>query len=101
MKKIFLVMFLCLVTLSARDVQAQVNDSYYGSYWGGYQYQGDPQQYDPYYELHVMHYQLYLPQSEFYYSCCFQTGIVVVPGWTAPVVRPRSATINPAPRKIR
>ena len=101
MKKIFLaVMFLCLVTLSARDVQAQVYDSYYGSYWGGYQYQGDPQQYDPYYELHVMHYQLYLPQNELYYSCCFQTGIVV-PGWTAPVVPPRSTAINPAPRKIR
>jgi hypothetical protein len=41
---------------------------------------GEPQEYDPYYELHAMHYQLYLPQYPAYTSCCFQGGIMV-PGW--------------------
>ena len=65
MKKIFLIaMFLCLVVLGARVVHAQPYDPNYdyNPYWNGAQYQGEPREYDPYYELRAMHYQLYLPQ---------------------------------------
>lgn len=51
MKKIFLItMFLCLVVLGARAVHAQPYDPYYdyNPYWNGAQYQGEPQEYDPY-----------------------------------------------------
>jgi hypothetical protein len=57
MKKIFLIaMFLCLVVLGARGVHAQPYDPYYdyNPYWNGAQYQGEPREYDPYYELHAM-----------------------------------------------
>ena len=58
-----------------RDVRAQAYDLPY--YWDGAQYQqyspqqyygntSPNQQYDPYYDLHVMHYQLYLPQYPAY-----------------------------------
>jgi hypothetical protein len=80
---------------------AQVYDLYY--YWDGTQYQqflpqqydpsyyGDqqnPAYYDPYYQLHVLHYQLYLPQYgayPVYGPCCF--GGVVFPSWRPARVR--------------
>ena len=70
------------------------------AYWNGAQYQGEPQEYDPYYELHAMHYQLYLPQYPAYTSCCFQGGIVV-PGWYGSVAPLRPIIINPRPRRLR
>jgi len=103
MKKIVMaVMFLCLVVLASHGVQAQVYDPYYSSpYWNGAQYQADPQEYDPYYELHAMHYQLYLPQYQLYSLCCFQRGILV-PGWAAaPVIPLPPVIINPSPRMFR
>ena len=58
-----------------RDVQAQEYGSgNYDQYWDGTEYQSYPKQYDPYYELHVLHYQLYLPQYQY---CCVAGGIVV------------------------
>jgi hypothetical protein len=102
MKKIFLTaMFVCLVLLGVRDVQAQVYDSYYyDPYWDGAQYQQYPQEYDPYYELHALHYQLYLPQYQAYpgYRFCCGVGGFVVPGPVVPlppiIVNPRSRTIR-------
>jgi hypothetical protein len=66
------------------------NDVPYGSGvpYGAYPY---PQQYDPYYDLHTMHYQLYLQQQypgyPIYQPCCLAVGPVLGP----PVVvsRPR------------
>jgi hypothetical protein len=95
-----------------RDVQAQAYDLSY--YWDGAQYQqyspqqyyGDTspnQQYDPYYDLHVMHYQLYLPQYpayQIYPSCCVLGGIVI-PGWPGPIAPQPPVVINPGPRPIR
>ena len=76
----------------------------YAPYWDGVQYQPPypyPQQYDPYYDLHVMHYQLYLQQypgypayQPFYQPCCFVAG---VPIWTAPVIRQPGPKIAPRP----
>ena len=61
MKTAFLaVMFIGLIVLATHDVQAQAyGPYYYPPSWNGAQYQG----YDPYYELHVLHYQLYLPHT--------------------------------------
>ena len=69
--------------LGASESRAQ---SYpYSYYWDGTQYQQYwPQESDPYYELHVMHYQLYRPQYQpfpiyppFYQPCCFVGGLVI------------------------
>jgi len=89
MKKILMTaMFLCLSVLGAGAVQAQTyNPYYYDPYWDGAQYQPDPQEYDPYYKLHVFHYQLYLPQYYAYpgYQFCCVAGGFVLPGPVAPV----------------
>ena len=103
------------------DAQAQVYDLYY--YWDGTQYQQflpqqydpyyygdqqDPAYYDPYYELHVLHYQLYLPQPgayPVYGPCCFG-GSVGFPSWRPVRVRPlapvvvspwRASPVSPLP----
>ena len=94
-----------------RDVQAQAYDLSY--YWDGAQYQqyspqpyyGDTSSYqqdDPYYDLHVMHYQLYLPQYQAYqvYPCCVPGGFVI-PRWSGPIAPPPQIIINPGPRTIR
>ena len=62
MKRAFLTtMLLCLFVLGIHDAQAQEYvPGYYDQYWDGTQLYA--QQYDPYYELHEMHYKLYLPQ---------------------------------------
>ena len=78
------VVFVGLLLLGARDLSAQAYPyPYY--YWDGFQYQQySPQEYDPYYELHVLHYQLYLPQYQpfpiyqpLYQPCCFTGGLVI------------------------
>jgi hypothetical protein len=91
MKTAFLaVVFVGLLLLGALDLRAQAYPYYY---WDGTQYQQYwPQEYDPYYELHVLHYQLYLPQYQpypIYQPCCFIGGFVVS--------RP-SAPVRPLPQ---
>lgn len=93
-----------LLALGTREVKAQMYGLYpYGPDWNGVQYQPYPypQQYDPYYDLHVMHYQLYLqqyPGYPVYQPCCFVAG--VAPLWSPSfVTRPKS--IAPRPRPFR
>jgi len=104
MKAIFLsIALLALLVLGSHEVKAQMYEPYpYGAYWDGSQYQPYPypQQYDPYYELHVMHYQLYLqqyPGYPIYQPCCF----VGVPVWSPPVVRSPRVIIAPRSRAFR
>ncbi len=78
------VVFMGLFVLGARDLWAQ-GYPYPYYYWDGYQYQQYwPQAYDPYYELHVLHYELYLPQYQYPpypmflpQPCCFTSGLVI------------------------
>jgi hypothetical protein len=88
-----------LLVLTSGKAGAQTYDPYvpYGSdvpYGSGVPYGAYPysQQYDPYYDLHTMHYQLYLQQYPgypypVYQPCCLVVGPVLTP----PVVvsRPR------------
>jgi hypothetical protein len=98
-----------VIVLGHREATAQMYAPYPAPYWDGAQYQPYPypQQYDPYYDLHVMHYQLYLQQyagypvyQSFYQPCCFVSG---VPVWPAPVSRqPRSKlALRPLPPRRR
>ena len=92
MKKLFFAAVFALAFLSAGAAPAQVylpGYPYYAPYGYGELY-GDPQYYDPYYELHVLHYQLYLPYPYYSYYCCAPAVIV-------PPAPPRVG-INPAPR---
>ena len=96
MKNIFLaVTLLAVLALGARDLQAQVYGShYYDSYWDiQYQHYLQWQQYlaylqthDPYYELHAMHYHLYLQPyqpHQIYPPCCYAGG--ALPRWSTPI----------------
>ena len=91
------VTFLVLLVLATHEAQAQAYP--YDAYWGGYQYQQYALQNDPYDQLHILHYQLYLPYQSysaypFYQPCCFVGG-VIVPGSVA-VIGPRPPVIfNP------
>ena len=121
MRNFFLaITLLALLVLGSRDVQAQAyGPYYYDPYWDAqYQYQqylqwqqylAYLQQTDPYYELHLMHYQLYLPQYpsyQLYQPCCFPAGVVILeqPAPVGPrpraLVTPRSqaAAVAPLPR---
>ena len=90
-----------LLILSATNLRAQVySPYYYGPYWDAQyqylQYQNylQWQQYldylrqtVPYYDLHVLHYQLYLQPYESYQiypPCCYAFGL---PMWSAPIIR--------------
>lgn len=100
---IFSIALMGLLVLGSRDVNAQIYGSYgYPPYWGvPYQPYPYPQNYDPYYDLHVMHYQLYFqqyPGYPYYQPCCF-AGIG--PLWSAPVVTPPPVIIAPRPRPFR
>jgi len=94
MKKFFFaIAFLSFLLLGARDLRAQVYP-YYDPYWD-FQYQQYLQyqrymqwqdyleylrQTDPYYDLHLMHYQLYLqPYQSYpiYQPCCYAFGVPV------------------------
>jgi hypothetical protein len=114
------VTLLALVFLSSRSAEAQAfNAFYYSPYWET-QYQDYLhwqayleylRQYDPYYELHVIHYQLYrqpFPGYQVYPSCCYVWDVTplqpfqtpreaITPqtrafGSLSPVGRPPSAT---------
>ena len=53
-------------------------------------------------ELHVLHYQLYLPQNQFYQvypPCCFVGG-AIIPGRPRPISPRRPVIINPFPRSV-
>jgi hypothetical protein len=59
------------------------------------------QEVDPYYDLHVMHYQLYLNRYQsypVYVPCCYSVG---VPVWSAPSRRTAPATTNSPRSAIR
>ena len=105
MKAIFLsIAVMGLLLLESHEVKAQMYGPYgYAPYWGGVQYQPYPypQNYDAYYDLHIMHYQLYLrqyPGYSVYQPCCFAGG---APVWSPPVVRPPKVIIAPRPRAFR
>jgi len=86
MRKVFTALtFLALFLLAARIAGAQDYAPYYYPYppYGYGAPYGDPSQYDPYYELHTMHYQLYLDPYGFY------------PYWSAPVI-----IAPPAPPRV-
>jgi hypothetical protein len=87
MKKVFTALaFLALFLLSARIAGAQVYAPYYYDPYAPYAYgapYGDASQYDPYYELHTMHYQLYLNPYGYY------------PYWNGPVI-----IAPPAPPRV-
>lgn len=90
MKKLFLAAAVFILTIiSARLATAQVyvpGYPYYPPYGYGSPYD-DPQYYDPYAELHALHYQLYLPYSYYSYYCC-APAIIVPPGPPAIIIRP-------------
>ena len=97
MKAIFFaIMLMGLLVLGSQEVRAQYYDPY--TYAPGSQYhQPYPyaQQYDPYYDLHVLHYQLYLPQYPgypLYQSCCFAVGVPVL---VQPAIRVPHVIIAP------
>jgi|GEM_PF-374951 len=110
MKRSFLaVTLLALLLLGSRDVRAQAyGPYYYDPYWTvqyqQYQQYLQWQQYlaylqenDPYYELHLIHYQLYLPQYpsyQLYEPCCYAGG-VVIPDWSTPVGAPSRPIMSP------
>ena len=102
MKAIFFaIMLMGLLVLGSQEVRAQYYNPYaYGPYWGGPQYQPNPypQQYDPYYDLHVLHYQLYLPYPG-YPNQPFFTG--VAPFWPQAVVGVPQVIITPRSQPMR
>ena len=102
MKTAFLAALLIgAIVLGTQEVQAQdYSPYYYPPYGNGAQYQGYAQEFDPYYQLHVLHYQLYLPQYQFYPPCCFAAG-VVVPWWSTPIIPRSNVIIGPRPQAIR
>src|SRR5215831_9964100 len=85
------------IVLGTQEVQAQ---GYGPSYGNGAQYQGYAQEFDPYYQLHVLHYQLYLPQYQPYPICCVAPG-VVVPWWSTPIILRQKVIIGPRPQAMR
>lgn len=104
-KSVVTVILLGWLVLCGRDLQAQAYGPFFDPYWDfqyqqylQYQHYLQWQQYleylqfnDPYFELHVMHYQLYRqPYQPYlaYPTCCYAVGI---PVWSEPV--------RPVPRR--
>ncbi|HWO41734.1 MAG TPA: hypothetical protein VNO43_08030 [Candidatus Eisenbacteria bacterium] len=97
-----------LVSLPFASPDAIAHDpSYQEPYWGSVPYQDYvPYPYDPYYELHLIHYQLYRPSHAYpmYRACCATIGvpILITPVLPPPPVissRPRSV-VGPTPRAV-
>ena len=96
MKKILLAIgFTTALVILSAPARAQVPHGYdpYGAY---VEVQPDyPQAYDPYYQLHVIHYQLYLqPYGYYYYPGYYaapRVGVPAAPVVAAPGVVSRSA----------
>ena len=112
MKTYFLAVSLLglLVSGGYRDLQAQAygfyyqgpppHDYYTDPYGGGVQIQQYRQEYDPYYQLHLMHYRGYLPLHGaygVYQPCCYFSS---VPIWSSSIRRPPRRFINPRLRPI-
>jgi hypothetical protein len=100
MKSLILaIVAISVLVLGRHEATAQMyGPDPYSPYWDGVQYQSypNPQQYDPYYQLRVTHYQLYLQQfsgypvyQPFYQPCCFITGVPVIIRQPGPKVAPR------------
>lgn len=99
-----------LLFLGAAELRAQVHGAYTNPYWDlQYQQYLEWQQYhldywrqnDPYFDLHVMHYQLYLQRFNpfvAYAPCCYAVGI---PRWTTPPHRLRHGAKIRGPKAIR
>jgi hypothetical protein len=116
MKASFVTVVLLAVLLSGTPhLQAQAYGPYYSPYWDAqyqqylqYQHYLQWQQYldylretDPYYDLHVMHYQLYLrpyQPYQIYPPCCYAFGI---PTWSTPRGRAPHAPRSRAPQAVR
>ena len=111
MKTSFLVFLLLLALLAwgTQEVNAQTYDPAYDSpYSGGTQ---QYQQNDPYYDLHVMHYQLYrqpYQPYQLYQPCCY-AEVDAIPEWSTPispqpqpqpqpVSPPQAQVVSPLPR---
>src|SRR5215475_12223235 len=108
-KSVLLVTLLASLVLGSRALQAQVyTPYYYNPYWDPFQYQQYQnylqwqqylaylQQVDPYYDLHVMHYQLYLQpyqRYQLYQPCCYTWD--ASPQWSAPVIQQPLPAIGP------
>ncbi len=80
MKIAFLgILVLSLLIFEVNQARAEHCYSEYPYYWFGSnqtQYL-DPQQYDPYYQLHQIHYQLY--RQQYNPTCC--VPVVTIQGW--------------------
>ena len=104
-----------LLVLGARDIRAQAYRPYYNPYWDvqyqqylQYQHYLQWQDYleylrqtDPYYELHVMHYQLYLrpyQPYQIYQPCCYAFSI---PALSKPISRVPHAARSRAPQAVK
>jgi hypothetical protein len=102
---VFVLIFSGWFTLGILNVDGhEYGPDYYSPYWNGAQHPFYPQQYDPYYELHVLHYQLYRPQYQLYYPypyyCC-APGAIVIPGWTRSIAPLPRRAAGPHPRAFR
>ena len=116
MKASFLtIALLGLLVLGAPELRAQVYGPYYGPYWDAQyqqylqhqhylqwqQYLDYLRQYDPYYELHVLHYQLYVQPYHpnlIYAPCCYGIGIRVP---SKPINRMPHAVRSQEPQRSR
>ena len=94
---------LALLVLGSRDLRAQAYGPYsYDPYWDAQyqQYLQYAQPYDPYSELHVMHYQLYLPQYTYQlYPCCYVAG-AIFPGGSAPIRHRARPVVSPRAQRV-
>jgi hypothetical protein len=99
MKAIFLsIALMGLLVLGSQEAKAQVYEPYpYVPYGYAYQPYPYPQYYDPYYDLHVLHYQLYLQQYGYPY---YQPFVGVAPLWTSPVIITRPRVVVPRPGAV-
>jgi hypothetical protein len=112
---VLVIALLGLLLLGPSELRAQPYP-YYSSFWDAqyqqylqYQHELQWQQYlrylqevDPYYDLHVMHYQLYLQRYQpypTYLPCCYTVGI---PVGSTPIGRlPHSVRSSPRPAPRR
>src|SRR5262245_26056532 len=113
MKSLMLAITLvALLALSSRDVGAQAYDPYwdalqYQQYLQYQEYLASLQSYDPYYELHALHYQLYLPSYSYqlYQPCCYSRsfaipGPVTRFGTPPPFIGSRPLAVAPLPPAV-
>lgn len=101
MKKLVFVMALISLIAAATAARAQVYDPYANPY-GYAPADAYPQVYDPYYQLHVIHYQLYLGGYNYYpypYFVPVAPVVVAPPAVVAPLRQLFRATTVPVRRR--